>query len=156
MSSATWSASTAANGPPTSTKWERQLARIEDVYRRNSRVVIRKKGIVIEGEALGAYLVKVRRRVAVIPLPRPRGDPIRVAAPATGQGALVMKSLTIKSGDRFTKVHNPEIVWVVEHPVTLADMQPHFRLAEEKRRARKMTLSESALLDRNLHRRHSA
>jgi hypothetical protein len=46
-------------------KWERQMAKVENVYRRNSRLVIRKRGIVIEGEALGGYLQKIRKRVAI-------------------------------------------------------------------------------------------
>ena len=46
-------------------KWERQLAKIEDVYQRNSRIVLRKKGIVIEGPALADYIEKMRRRVTV-------------------------------------------------------------------------------------------
>lgn len=67
-----------------------------------------------------------------------------------------MKDVPIKAGDRFIKVHNPTTIWVVERPVSIVDMQPHFRLAEEARPGRKMTLSESALLDHTLHRRHSA
>ena len=45
-------------------KWERQLEMLEDVYARDSSVVIRRKGIRLEGEELKDYIEAVRKRVA--------------------------------------------------------------------------------------------
>lgn len=67
-----------------------------------------------------------------------------------------MTDSEIKAGDLFVKVDNPTTVWIVERPVPLSDLQPHFRLAVTDCPRRKMTLSESALLDRSLLKRAEA
>lgn len=67
-----------------------------------------------------------------------------------------MKDPTIKTGDLFVKVDNPTTTWIVERAVALSDLQPHFRLSVTDCPRRKMTLSESALLDRSLLKRAEA
>lgn len=46
-------------------KWERQLAKVKDVYDRDSRIVIRKRGITLQGDALGDYITKIVERIDV-------------------------------------------------------------------------------------------
>jgi hypothetical protein len=46
-------------------KWERQLDKIEDVQRRDSRIIIRKRGLVVGGKDLDEYVDKVRVRIDV-------------------------------------------------------------------------------------------
>lgn len=46
-------------------KWERQLDKVEDIHRRESRIVIRKSGLVVGGKDLVTYLDKIRTRLDV-------------------------------------------------------------------------------------------
>ncbi len=46
-------------------KWENQLDTVQRVYDRKSAVVIKAKGITLEGKALRAYIEKIRIRVEV-------------------------------------------------------------------------------------------
>ena len=67
-----------------------------------------------------------------------------------------MKDTAIKTGDLFIKVDNPTTTWIVERAGALSNLQPHFRLAVIDCPRRKMTLSESALLDPSLLKRAGA
>ncbi len=62
----------------------------------------------------------------------------------------------IRAGDRFIRVGTSTTIWVVEQRLAFDGLAPHVRLAEEQRRSRKITLSESALLDDTLHHRELA
>lgn len=53
----------------------------------------------------------------------------------------------ILPGDRYVKVENPSVVWVVERLLSLPDMPPHLHLSVEGKSKRIITFSVSALLD---------
>ena len=61
-----------------------------------------------------------------------------------------------KAGDRLIKTGVPSIVWVVvgEAPVT-SDLPHHYYLVDEAYQKRRISISESALLDRRLFQRVS-
>ncbi len=63
------------------------------------------------------------------------------------------KKTTVQRGDRFVKVENPRTVWVVDEEVNHLDIEPHVRLVQEDRLARKRTLAVSVLLDKSFHRK---
>ena len=66
----------------------------------------------------------------------------------------MMRETTIKPGDKFTSVENPSTVWVVVREANLAHALPsHFQLAHAMIRSRTITMSASALLDKNLFKR---
>ena len=66
----------------------------------------------------------------------------------------MMQKTMIKPGDKFTSVGIPRTVWVVEREANLAEaMPPHFLLAHAMIRSRTITMSTSALLDKNLFKR---
>ncbi len=53
------------NWSPYIAKWERQLAKVKDVYDRDSIIIIRKRGITLQGDALGDYITKIIERIDV-------------------------------------------------------------------------------------------
>ncbi len=66
----------------------------------------------------------------------------------------MMRETTIKPGDKFTSVENPRAIWVVVREANMAQaMPPHFLLAHAMIRSRTITMSTSALLDKNLFKR---
>ena len=66
----------------------------------------------------------------------------------------MMQETIIKPGDKFTSIGIPRTVWVVEREANLAQaMPPHFLLAHAMIRSRSITMSASALLDKNLFKR---
>ena len=64
---------------------------------------------------------------------------------------MASKNIAIEVGDRYVKVDAPSIVWVVSHPLDVADPVPHVRLVQEGAANRKITLSVSALQDPKMH-----
>ncbi len=64
-----------------------------------------------------------------------------------------MSKGTIQPGDRFIKVDDPRIVWIVERSVDVPHTVPHVQLIQEGDPSRRITLSESVLLDSSYHRR---
>ncbi len=66
----------------------------------------------------------------------------------------MMRENTIKPGDKFTSVGIPRTVWVVVREANLGQsMPPHLLLAHAMIRSRKIMMSTSALLDKNLFKR---
>lgn len=59
----------------------------------------------------------------------------------------------IERGDRFVKIDDPRIIWVVERTMDVAHSVPHVQLIQEGQPGRRITLSESILLDTKYHRR---
>ncbi len=53
------------NWSPYIAKWERQLAKVKDIYDRDSSIVIKKRGITLKGDALGDYIIKIVERIDV-------------------------------------------------------------------------------------------
>lgn len=47
-------------------KWDKQLEKVEDIHKRGSSVVIKSKGVRLEGKKLGDYVEKLKQRVSVI------------------------------------------------------------------------------------------
>lgn len=47
-------------------KWQRQLAKVESIRDRGGSIVFKKRGIRLKGDALGDYVVKLKKRVSVI------------------------------------------------------------------------------------------
>ena len=59
----------------------------------------------------------------------------------------------IEPGDRYIKVDAPNIIWVVSHPLDVADPVPHVRLVQEGAANRQITLSVSALQDPRMYKK---
>ena len=66
---------------------------------------------------------------------------------------MASKNVAIEVGDRYVKVDAPNIIWIVSHPLDVADPVPHVRLVQEGSANRKITLSVSALQDAKMHRK---
>ncbi len=66
----------------------------------------------------------------------------------------MMQETMIKPGDKFTSVGTPRTVWVVVREAVMAQAMPlHFLMVHAMIRSRTITMSASALLDKNLFKR---
>ena len=64
-----------------------------------------------------------------------------------------MEKHTIVIGDEFTKLEDPETVWVVQRLVDLPGLPQHAELKAIQYLNRNIMISVSALMDRKLYRR---
>ncbi len=62
---------------------------------------------------------------------------------------------SIEQGDKFIKVDDPRIIWIVERTIDVPHSVPHVQLVREGQRNRRITLSKAVLLDGKLHKRVS-
>ena len=65
----------------------------------------------------------------------------------------MVRKQKVAPGDQFVKAEDPATVWVVDHPVDMPGLPPHFYLTCHRPRRRTIMLAESALADRRLFRR---
>lgn len=66
---------------------------------------------------------------------------------------MAMGKERVQAGDRFVKVDDQRIVWVVERVMEVAHSVTHAHLIQEADPTRRITLSEPVLLDPRYHRR---
>jgi len=67
-----------------------------------------------------------------------------------------VKKSAVNLGDRFIKVYNKKIVWVVSHFLEVDDVIPHALLVQEGASNRKITLSIPALQDASIYKKLEA
>ncbi|WP_028879765.1 hypothetical protein [Terasakiella pusilla] len=67
-----------------------------------------------------------------------------------------MAKATIQPGDRFVKVGMPDTVWIATRLIELPNLPMHVHLMNERDDLEMQTLSEVALIDRNLYQKVQA